>query len=148
MEGWAKCQKAAASAASAVAVALALHGSVALGPALAEQQQPQQAQQLCSSQPVSPACNPPTWGLSLTAGQALVPGKQHQCWHRMRDECRRAVLAAALLQVVVQQQQQQQQQQPQQQCRLPLLAQPLAALAGFFDNADPSDPFTLYGTNL
>lgn len=51
------------------------------------------------------------------------------------------VTTAASLQVVVQQQQ-------QQQWRLPLLAQPLAALAGFFDNADPSDPFTLYGTNL
>lgn len=39
-------------------------------------------------------------------------------------------------------------QQQQQRWHLPILAQPLAALAGFFDNADPSDPFTLYGTNL
>jgi hypothetical protein len=36
----------------------------------------------------------------------------------------------------------QQQQQRQQLCR------PLADLAGFWDNPDPTDPFTLYGSNL
>lgn len=45
------------------------------------------------------------------------------------------------------QQQQQQQRQPQR-WLVPGLIQPLAELAGFFDNADASDPFTLYGTNL
>jgi hypothetical protein len=54
-----------------------------------------------------------------------------------------------LLQSVVQQQQQQQQRQHVLQgWRLPVAVQPLAELAGFFDNADPTDPFTLYGTNL
>jgi hypothetical protein len=46
-----------------------------------------------------------------------------------------------------QQQQQEQQQQQQQQRQLPGWL-PVAELAGFFDNADPTDPFTLYGTNL
>ncbi len=46
------------------------------------------------------------------------------------------------------QQQEQQQQHSLDRWRLPTSVQPLAELAGFFDNLYPFDPFTLYGTNL
>jgi hypothetical protein len=116
-----RVQKAAAGAA-AVAVALALHGSVALGPALAQEQQ--QVQPLCISQPVRP---------QSTGASGLKRGPTHA-------HCPHCACVFTLQEVVLPQQ--------QQQWRVPALIQPLAELAGFFDNADPTDPFTLYGTNL
>jgi hypothetical protein len=90
---------------------------------------------------------------------ALLLGMEHKCccaapWHgaEVWYSTNAPTLTACipvlpfLLQSVVQQQQQQQ--HVLQRWRLPVAVQPLAELAGFFDNADPTDPFTLYGTNL
>lgn len=144
-QGW--TPQVAAANAAAVAVALLLNGSLSVSPAAAAEQL--QPQPLCPSQPVGSQA---TWDARLML--------HHVCPHRiavwltllcwlvaqpilLTPPCNS--LFACAQEVLLQQQQHQQSKQWR---SAPSLVQPLAELAGYFDNADPTDPFTLYGTNL